>query len=115
MKSLSTIIILFIIVFSEILSKHSHHHTLTNSSKILPTSFAKISLSQVTHNHFKVPEFVTPKTLGPKEYKHVMKVMNVLKNKRNRYRDVEFYMPSKIKPLNDFLQKSIQKATTENI
>ena len=97
------------------------------SSKIMPlshiglTSFSKIKikyLEQLQHKKKKsvpLPEFINPYTLGKREFIHVMEVLNKKHQLTETYDKqgiplFKLRADHVIKPMNNFLQKSIQKA-----
>ena len=104
-------------------SKHS-------SSKILPSrslsvsAMAKIRLKYIekkvpTPNALPLPSFINPGTIGKREFVHVMKVLRrkgqlSVSYSRNGHAHVKLSSDAKIKPLNRFLQKSVQKALASN-
>ena len=106
-------------------------HKKKRNSKILPlphihlTTLSKIRLQFVDGGKKKLkakplPEFINPYTLGKREFIHVMEVLDEkhqLKESVTKDGDLNFKLrgDAKIKPINRFLQRSVQKATAVNI
>ena len=112
-------------------SEPAHKKHKKRNSKILPlphiqlTTLSKVRVQFIDNRkkHLKpkpLPEFINPYTLGRKEFIHVMEVLDKkhqLKESVTKDGDFTFKLrgDAKIKPINHFLQRSVQKATAMNI
>ena len=131
-KKLFVTFFIILSILGTSLGSHGSHHLKSKKkskrgSKIMPlshiglTSLSKIKIKYLENFYPKreksvpLPEFINPYTLGRREFVHVMEVLNKKHQLTETYdkQGVPLFKLKAdhvIKPLNNFLQKSIQKA-----